>query len=76
VLATLGLRLEFAHARRCISPLGRRLAVILASTLAIAIDFYLLIILRRRRKDQFSAESFALAVIAQNPKVFERLAEM
>jgi len=52
------------------------LAVILASTLALAIDFYLTIILRRRREGQFSAESFALAVIAQNPKVFERLAEM
>jgi hypothetical protein len=52
------------------------LAVILASSLAIAIDFYLTIILRRRRKEKFSAESFALTVIAQNPRVFERLAEM
>jgi hypothetical protein len=76
MLAAMGLRFEFAHARRSISPVGRRLAVILASSLAIAIDFYLTIILRRRQKEKFSAESFALTVIAQNPRVFERLAEM
>jgi len=72
----LDLRFWFAHARLGIPPLGRRLAAILALSLTIAMDFYLTIILRRRRKEEFSAEKFALAVIAQNPRVFERLAEM
>jgi hypothetical protein len=31
---------------------------------------------RRRPVERFSAESFARAVLAQNPKVFKRLAEM
>ena len=56
--------------------LGRKLAIIPAYTLAIAIDCYILIVHRKRLKEQFSAKSFTLAVIAQNPRVFERLAEM
>ena len=40
-----------------------------------AIDLYLFMI-SRRWNEKFSAENFAKAVIAQNPRVFERLAEM
>ncbi len=52
------------------------LALILASVLAFAIDCCQLIVYRKRLKEKFSTESFALAVIAQNPRAFERLAEM
>jgi hypothetical protein len=51
-------------------------ALILASVFAFAIDCYLSVVHRKRLKEKFSTESFALAVIAQNRRVFERLAEM
>ena len=56
--------------------MNRTLATVLAVLLSSAIGLFLLIVLRRRLSEGFTAEGFASAVIAQNPKVFERLREM
>ena len=48
----------------------------LAIVAAVAIGLALVIKLGRRSNEEFSAENFASAVVSQNPKVFERLAEM
>ncbi len=56
--------------------LSKTLATALAVGLALTIGAILVIILRNRSNEEFSAENFASAVVAQNPKVFERLAEM
>lgn len=55
---------------------ARSLVMFVAIVLAIAVGAFLIIILGRRSKEKFSAENFASTVVAQNPKVFERLAEM
>ncbi len=74
--AILNLRYPYRRAISYLSLLSRVLATMLASAVALAIDCYLLVLIRRRWKEKFSAESFAFTVIAQNPKVFQRLAEM
>lgn len=56
--------------------LAKSLATFLAMILAFAAGVALVIIFRRSSNEEFSAESFASTVVAQNPKVFERLAEM
>ncbi len=48
----------------------------LAVALGVTIAAVLLIMSRERSNEKLSAESFASTVVAQNPKVFERLAEM
>ena len=47
-----------------------------AVVLSLVIGAVLVILLKGRSKEKFSAENFASAVVAQNPKVFERLSEM
>jgi hypothetical protein len=55
---------------------SKTLATVLAVALAISIGAILVVLLRKRSNEKFSAENFASAVVSQNPKVFERLAEM
>ena len=43
---------------------------------AVALAVVLAPEITRKRIENFKAESFARAVVAQNPKVFEKLAEM
>jgi hypothetical protein len=58
------------------ATLTKTLATALAVGLALAIGATLVILFRKRSNEKFSAENFASAVVSQNPKVFERLAEM
>lgn len=55
---------------------SKTLTTVLAVVLAVSIGAILVILLRKRSHEKFSAENFASAVVSQNPKVFERLAEM
>ena len=64
------------RARNGVGLLNRILTLGLVLLLLPEIDLFLLAVLGRRWNQKFSAENFAKAVIAQNPKVFERLAEM
>jgi len=54
----------------------RTVAMVIASAVVFGIAAILTLLLLRRSPEKFSAESFASTVVAQNPKVFERLAEM
>lgn len=56
--------------------LSQSLATFLAIALGLTLGAALILLLHRRSNEKFSAESFASTVVAQNPKVFERLAEM
>ena len=58
------------------ATVGRALTTFLAIGLVLITETVLLILFRKRTNEKFSAENFARAVVAQNPKVFERLAEM
>jgi len=55
---------------------SKTIVTVLAVALALTIGAILVIVLRKRSNEKFSAENFASAVVSQNPKVFERLAEM
>jgi predicted permease len=55
---------------------SKTLAAVLAVVLAFSIGVILVIKFRKRSNEKFSAENFASTVVSQNPKVFERLAEM
>jgi len=56
--------------------ISKPLAIAFAVLLGLVIGAVLLIVFGKKTKERFSAESFASAVLAQNPKVFERLADM
>ncbi len=56
--------------------LSKILATVLAIGLGLTIGAILILILREESKEKFSTDGFATAVQAQNPKVFEKLAEM
>ncbi len=58
------------------ATISKTLAAVLAVVLALIIGAILVIKFRKRSDEKFSAESFASTVVAQNPKVFERLAQM
>ncbi len=55
---------------------SKTIVTVLAVALALTIGAILVIVLRKRSNEKFNAENFASAVVSQNPKVFERLAEM
>ena len=58
------------------TTISKTLLAVLTLVFAFVIAAILLVLIRKRSNEKFSAENFASAVVSQNPKVFERLAEM